>query len=159
MSLDSPSTGSLTQKLKDVGLWMRETIIITMNDIAEAVMEEIPDDLPVASNDRMKGGDPDPTSSYSPSYHNLEHHVLSLSDTGSTQSSHLDGLTVPDDFPNTIQRVSLITRINALYSTGISITRSISRENFKQTPSLDEEETDHVLVMDLPDIESDWIKL
>ena len=151
------STG-LSTKLKEVGLWMRETIIITMNDIADAVMEDLPDDLPAASNEPSKVS-PDSMSSRLISYNQCKRLVHSSSDTGSTHSCDLGDLTVPDDFPNTINRVSLITRINALYSTGITLTRSVSRENFKLTPSFDEEETDHVLVSELPDDDSDWVKL
>ena len=157
-------------KLKELGSWVRETIIITANEIADAVMDDIPENLPdpvlpgVAYNSLT-----DTDSSVRADFGYFGHHVHSSSDTGSTQSCDfdeldLDYLNSPHDFPTTLDRVSLISRIHTLYTSGFGLGSTLFlNENCKLIPKSFEEIDDMVVVVDRGTTEevddSGWVKL
>ena len=169
MSSGRQRQSPIAQKLKEIGSWVKETIIITVNEIADAVMDDIPDDLV----DHMLPDEP--PESPSESSHTLQaefdycgRRVYSSSDTGSTQSCDFDEpdydyLNSRDDFPTTLNRASLISRINTLYASGFGMGSTILNENRKLISKSSKDNDDIVLVVNdttPQDIdEPDWIKL
>ena len=153
----------LSEKLKEIGSWVRETIIITVNEIADAVLDDIPDDLV----EPMISEEPSETQFQNTESRNTEldhcsHRVYSSSDTSSTQSCDFDEpdydyLNGRDDFPSTLDRASLISRIHTLYASGFGFgNRVLISKSCQET-------NDVVVVVDPATTEdvddSGWIKL
>ena len=172
MSSSSDRPVQLSDKLKEIGSWVRETIIITVNEIADAVMDDIPDDL---VEPMLLEETPESTSEKPPCSAKEHEYVggraYSSSDTGSTQSCEFDEPDYDylncrdDDFPTTLNRASLISRISTLYTSGFGIgNAAFLNENRKLVHKSSHENDDLVVVVDTKpthdmDDESDWIKL
>jgi hypothetical protein len=152
----------IAEKLKEIGSWVKETIIITVNEIADAVMDDIPDDLVDHMLPEESPESPSESSqTLQTEFDYCGRRVYSSSDTGSTQSCDFDE---PDyDFPTTLNRASIISRINTLYASGFGLGSTILNENRKLISKSSQDNDDIVLVvnettpqdMDEPD----WIKL
>ena len=159
-------SAQVSEKLKEIGSWFRETIIITVNEIADAVMEDMPDDLvdPSASVNLTKQSEQETEGAVCGSDY-FGHRVYSSSDTGSTQSCDFDDdyLNSRDEFPTTLDRTSLISRINTLYTSGFGLGGTILNENRRVVSKSCEENDDIVLVVEPETTEeiddSGWIKL
>ena len=156
-----PPNMIFSDRVREVGVWFRETIIITMNEIAEAVIDDVPDDLDENNGvNHLQLTQTEPPQSTRLYIEPVDSRKLSSSNAG--EESQMGSSF---DFPSTINSTSLISRINALYSSPTKA-REPDQIDGVDTPVTNIPTDDHFEVVDVfapePiqfDDDSEWIKL